>query len=113
VTGGIPAVEARINMLATASGGLREPLPTGTRSLLAGFPALEGPGDVQIGAVIEVSDGGLLTPGTKDVRVRLRFWADDAAIYATPGATFTLWYGRVVGAGVVERVIDDTAGVVS
>jgi len=33
--------------------------------------------------------------------VIIRFWADEAAIYAVPGAAFTLWYGRPVGIGVV------------
>jgi hypothetical protein len=43
------------------------------------------------------------------VPVVIRFWADEAAVYATPGASFTLWCGRVVGTGAVTRVVDEAA----
>ena len=39
----------------------------------------------------------------------IRFWADEAVVYATPGAAFTLWYGRPVGRGVVTRMADEAA----
>jgi hypothetical protein len=38
------------------------------------------------------------------VSVIVRFWADEAAVYAIPGAAFTLWYGRDIGTGVVTRI---------
>jgi hypothetical protein len=109
--GGMPAVEARIELLPAESGGLRGQMPTGTRSLLLAFAPLERQGeDVKIGAVIEVMDGPALVPGTDEVPVIIQFWADEAAVYATPGAAFTLWYGRPVGKGVVKRIVDEVAG---
>jgi len=48
-----------------------------------------------------------------DARVRLHFWADEATIYATPGATFKIWYGLVVGEGVVDRIVDEVADATS
>lgn len=85
-------------------------MPTGTRSLMLVFPALERPGeDVRIGAVIDVINGPALVPGMDEVPVVLWFWADEAAVYATPGAAFTLWYGRAVGGGVVTRIVDEVA----
>lgn len=108
--GGKHAVEARVGLLPTESGGLRSPMPTGTRSLLLVFPSLEDPGrEFQIGAVIDVIDGPALVPGADEVPVIVRFWADEAAVYATPGAVFTLWYGRPVGRGVVTRMADEVA----
>lgn len=109
--GGIPAAEARISLLPTGSGGLRDALPTGTRSLMLAFRSLEAGGeDVMIGAVIDVAGGSALRPGAEQIAVVLRFWADDASVYATPGTRFTLWYGRAVGEGVVTRVADEVAG---
>jgi hypothetical protein len=40
--GGKPAVEARVGLLPAESGGLQNPMPTGTRSLLLAFAPLEG-----------------------------------------------------------------------
>lgn len=82
VTAGHDA-EARIELLSTSSGGLQGPLPSGTRSLILQFES----------------------PGARDVPVHLWFWHDLARIYATPGITFDIWYGRVVGAGVVEELV--------
>jgi hypothetical protein len=46
-------VEARVELLPVASGGLHSPMPTGARSLMLVFPSLEYPGEeVKIGAVI-------------------------------------------------------------
>jgi hypothetical protein len=110
VIGGKPVVEARVGLLPAESGGLHSPMPTGTRSLLLVFPSLEDPGGkVRIGAVIDVVGGPALVPGADGVLVVIRFWADEAAVYATPGASFTLWYGREVGKGVVTRVADEAA----
>ena len=105
--GGKPAVEARLALLPAERGGLRSPMPTGSRSLLISFAPDEPDGeDVKIGAVIDVADGLELVPGSAEVPVTLRFWADEAAVYATPGVSFTLWYGRAVGTGVVTRIVD-------
>lgn len=83
-------------------------MPTGTRSLMLVFPSLEDPaGEVKIGSVIDAIGGPALIPGTVEVPVTVRFWADEAAVYATPGAAFTLWYGRAVGTGVVTRIVDE------
>lgn len=108
---GKPAVEASVGLLASASGGLSGPMQTGTRSLMLVFPSVHHPGgEVKIGAVIDVLDGPALIPGADEVRVVIRFWADEAEVYAVPGASFRLWYGRVVGAGVVTRIADEAAG---
>jgi hypothetical protein len=111
VIGGKQAVEARLGLLPTESGGLRSPMPTGTRSLLLAFTSLEHQGkEVKVGAVIDVVGGQTLVPGAADVSVVIRFWADEAAVYATPGASFTLWYDRLVGTGVVTRIVDEASG---
>jgi hypothetical protein len=106
--GGKPVVEAKVGLLPPESGGPQAALPTGTRSLMLAFPSLEDGGkEVMIGAVIDVMNGSALEPGTDGVTVVVRFWADEASVYATPGATFTLWYGRPVGNGVITRTIDE------
>jgi hypothetical protein len=106
---GRPVAKARLQLLSAESGGLRSPMPTGTRSLLLAFASLEHEGeDVKIGAVIDVVGSPALEPGTKELPVIMRFWAEEAAVYATPGAAFTLWYGRTVGAGVVTQLVEDT-----
>jgi hypothetical protein len=111
---GKPVVEARVALFPAERGGLRSPMPTGTRSLLLVFRSLEDPGgDAKIGAVIDVVDMPALVPGTDEVPVVIRFWADEAAVYATPGAAFTLWYRRPVGRGVVTRIVDEAAGICS
>jgi len=82
-------------------------MPSGTRSLMLVFPSLEHLGEeVKIGAVIDVIGGSALVPGSGDVPVTIAFWADEAAVYVTPAAAFTLWYGRAVGTGVVTRIVD-------
>jgi hypothetical protein len=57
--------------------------------------------------VIDVIGSPALIPGAAEVPVVIRFWADEAAVYAMPGAPFTLWYGRAVGTGVVTRIVDE------
>ncbi len=83
-------------------------MPTGTRSLMLVFPSLEDPaGEAKTGSVIDVIGGPALVPGTDEVPVIVWFWADEAEVYAMPGAAFTLWYGRAVGTGVVTRIVDE------
>ncbi len=105
-------VEARIGLSPASAGGLHAPMPSKSRSLLLGFPSQDSPDEhTTIGAAIETLDGAPLEPGTGGLAVRLRFWADEAQLHATPGAKFSLWYaGRTVGRGEVLRVVDDIAG---
>ena len=105
-------VEARTGLSPASAGGLHAPMPPASRSLLLEFPSLDSPGhQTTIGAAIHTLDRAPLEPGTGDRTVRLRFWADEAQLYATPGAKFSLWYaGRTVGHGEVLRVADEVAG---
>jgi len=97
--GGKPLVEARVGLLPAESGGLDSPMPTGTRSPLLVFPSLEHPAEeVKIGAVIDVIGGPALVPGTDEVPVIIRFWADEAAVYAPPGAA-DIFNSRIAGFG--------------
>lgn len=92
---------AKIELLSTAEGGLREPMSLPTTSLLLLFQSLDdaSPGEVQIGAHIVAPDRSSIAAGDK-VHVAIDFWAEVGRIYATPGAEFRLWYaGRVVGIG--------------
>ncbi len=69
----------------------------GSRSVMFRFEDF-GDGDM-FGAVIEAIDAD----GEVDdrLRVRLLFWNELAAIHATAGAKFEIWYARTVGDGVV------------
>jgi hypothetical protein len=109
VINGMHATEARIGLLPTPEGGLIAPMPSRSRSLLLMFPSLEEPeGKLTIGATIETADGAPLEPGSEGVAVQLGFWADEAQVYATPGARFDLYYaGRTVGRGEVTRLLDE------
>lgn len=104
-------VEARIGLASASAGGIREPMPSGARSLLLKFASLENAErEITIGAVLDTVDRTALEPGSSDVVVHAWFWADAAQVYATPGARFLLWYaGRIVGQGQVLRVIDEVA----
>ena len=111
MTSGGHVAEARIGLSSASAGGLHAPMPSGGRSLLLRFPSLDSPGEqTTIGAAIETLDGAPLEPGTGGVTVRLRFWADEAQLYATPGAKFSLCYaGRTVGQGEVLRITGEAA----
>lgn len=91
-------------LLDTAEGGLKAPIEAGSRSVAYRFPRLgDESGPMAFGAVIEeVAAGGM--PGG-EFRGVLRFWADLAEVYATPGAEFDLWLGRVVGRGTVVEIL--------
>ena len=103
--------EARITVAPASAGGPRFSMPSGGRSLLLKFSSLEDPDQqITMGAAIDTLDGTALKPGIDGVLVRLWFWADEAQVYATPGARFVLWYaGRAVGHGEVVRVVDEVA----
>jgi hypothetical protein len=97
-----PSAQAQVSLAPASAGGLQTALPTGTRSLMLAFTSAEDWGkEEMIGAIIDVIDGTELRPGVEGVAVVLRFWTDAATIYATPGRAFRLWYGRVVGEGVI------------
>src|SRR5260370_33961249 len=102
--GGKPVVEARVGLLPAESGGLHDPMPTGTRSLMLVFPSLEDPAsEVKIGAVIEVIGGPSLGPGPGGGAVLMPVLGERAAVYAAPCAAVQPRYCRPLRAGVVER----------
>jgi hypothetical protein len=70
----------------------------GSKSLLYVFDGK------QIGARAASADGDDLVPGSQHEEVLLTFWADEARILVTQGAAFEVWYGGIVGEGVVESV---------
>lgn len=90
----------------TAEGGLLSPIKAGHRSVAYRFEPLGEEGErVAFGAIIEdVVAGGY--PGEKCLCV-LHFWADLAEVYATVGAEFDFWLGRVVGRGLVKEILSD------
>lgn len=100
-------VRAIVMLRSTDDGGLRAALPSGTRSLLLQFVALDDPdGRVQLGAVVARQNrNGILEPGNTYSDIELSFWADEARLYATANQEFCLWYGRVVGEGNVLEVV--------
>jgi hypothetical protein len=62
---------------------------------------------VDIGAVVAPSDGSSLRPGASDIDVDLIFWADEAEVFVSAGASFELWYGGIVGSGEIREVTRD------
>lgn len=96
-------ISADLSLNPTAEGGLREPLPSGTRSLI--FEFKDQNGKAQLGARIETPTVGPLCPGEEILGARVDFWADEARIYATEGQSFELWYGRHIGHGVVQQIL--------
>ena len=94
--------QAIVELFETSQGGLKGPMPSGTRSLLVSFADSEE-GET-FGAVIEDANGKDLTPGSTRL-VKLSFWSDVAEIYGSRGAKFSIQYGRDVGRGeIVEPV---------
>jgi hypothetical protein len=101
-------VQARLELTPAENGGLIQPLPAGTRSLLLRFPAAGdgSPEPVALGAVLTSRAATELTPG-EVTDADVLFWADEARIHATVGSSFELWYGRPVGRGTVTGVADE------
>lgn len=96
-------IPAAISLLGVDGGGLESAFPNGSRSMQLRLPRSHGDdGEVQIGAAIFSDDGSPLSPGRSEFSVELRCWAVEASRYLTPGTTFELWNGRVVGRGVVS-----------
>lgn len=63
-----------------------------------------GPEGVTLGARATDPSGVPFSPGTDHVRVRLEFWAHEAADLVTVGAAFDLWYADDIGSGRVTAV---------
>ncbi len=104
------AVDCELELSPSAEGGLLEPMPAPTPSLLLIFSvAIENHGqdELQIGAMI--SGPAALVPGTV-TGAQVTFWEDVGRVYATPGTEFRLWYsGRIVGSGrVLSELADET-----
>jgi hypothetical protein len=94
---------ATIELHGTQYGGLQDIMPSGTRSPLVRFD--DSLGDETLGVVIEAVDDAALHPGIS-AHVRLSFWSDAARNYGAAGATFSLWYGREVGRGIITDPIE-------
>lgn len=92
-------------LLSTEDGGLKAPLQRGNRSLLFVFPAAdEDEEPICFGAVVEQTEGGR---AGHPFTAQLFFWADEAEVYASPGAEFDIWYSRVVGHGTVKDIVSE------
>lgn len=104
-------VLAKLSLKPTSEGGLAQPLPAGTRSLLLRFPADDDgrPGVVTLGAMLTPRNAAELAPG-QDTDAEVLFWADEARIHATTGTPFELWYGRPVGNGTITALTDELGG---
>jgi len=100
-------IAATIELAPEAQGGLNVAMPSGTRSLVLEFKANNGP--VTLGAEFRTKGDLPLGPGAKDLLVFVRFWADEARTIARPNKRFTVLYGRQVGAGRVDSVIENHA----
>jgi hypothetical protein len=87
-----------------AAGGLKSGVVRETRSLLLIFgEPLRPQGPHVFGARLVLQEKETAVAGDVNVRARLEFWADEAAKYAVPKASFSLWYaGRIVGSGMVH-----------
>jgi len=72
----------------------------GSRSPIYVFESVEGQEPVTLGAVIED-----VTQAGAEIDLVLEFWAEPAAIYATPGTSFGIWYRETVGSGVVVELV--------
>ena len=99
---------ARLTLFGTAAGGLEEPLPSGTRSLLLRFESgvMDAP-TVTFGAVVTPTVVDSLVPGDEAVIAELTFWMDEAEIFVVAGSTFEIWYGQVIGSGTILEVRRD------
>jgi len=97
----------RAELAPTCGGGLKSAIVPGHRSVVYLFDRLgEDEEPMGFGAVVEeVLEGG--SPGEVFLGV-VRFWADLADVYATPGTEFDVWLGRVVGHGRVLELRGDS-----
>jgi len=91
-----------LTLLSTSEGGLENPVPTGSPSLLFTFQS-DG-GEVQVGGSLHVESGDHLDPG-QTAAVVLDFWYDEGVTYASPGVEFGVWQGRTVGRGRVIELV--------
>ena len=94
---------AKVSLRPTHEGGLASPVEPGHKSLLFSFGEDDDEDDVTLGALFEDVEGNS-GPGAS-FRGTLWFWQDVAALHATPGARFTIWYGGSVGSGQILEVL--------
>ena len=95
------AFPAEIELFSSELGGLKEPMPLPTKSLILVFASLDkdSSDDVMIGACISSGDRGSMAPGDQ-LHAIVEFWAGVGRVYATDETQFKLWYaGRIVGSG--------------
>ena|SRR5437588_12307644 len=94
------AIEAVISMLSSEQGGLKSAMPNPTSSLTVVFPSEEDGSPLHFTNAMTLSDSQSVGPGDAGRRAVIEFLAaDEARIYAIPGATFAIWHGRNVGSG--------------
>ena len=105
---------AEIDLAPSDSGGLQDAHPSPTTSMVLGFGAAymsrSLADDSWFGAEIRTEDGEPLRPGTRQ-EVTVRMWAvDEALARVAHNARFQLWYGRIVGQGVVLTQVERSSG---
>ena len=98
-------VIALLKLKTAEEGGLTSPLLSGTRSLILQFPSPEGA--VSLGAALLPSHSSEIKPGS-EIETEVVFWVEEARIHAVSGASFQIWYSRVVGSGLIIDVISDS-----
>lgn len=102
---GLMRAHATIDMYESPAGGLVEPLPSPSQSLILRIHGNNLDDEsVDLGVRITTLSGEPISPGTSGLAVALDFWSDLADVYVVPSTAFTLRYpSRVVGDG---RVLD-------
>jgi hypothetical protein len=56
---------------------------------------------------VQISADHDLAPGSTFARAELDFWADNVDVYLSAGQSIQLWYGRIVGSGVLIEWADE------
>ena len=96
-------IDANIRLRPTNDGGIRQPMLKPVFSFLVRFPF------GMYGVAIVPHSVDELTPGDPCVPVRLKFWAEEIMANIGEGQSFCIVYAdRVVGDGVITRVIGET-----
>ena len=96
---------ALITLLPTAQGGLIEPMPLPSQSSLLRFTEMSSPQTIGV-SIGKSGHGSALLPDTIDLTVQLRFWTSDARIIVALNSAFEIWYGRLIGNGIVVSVTE-------
>jgi hypothetical protein len=76
-------------------------LASGSRSLIYKFSAGSDGSSISFGAMISTEDQSPLKWGDTGRKVRLNFWDDEARLYVYAGAEFLIWYGQIIGNGII------------